>query len=122
MANLEKIDAKNSCVNVGYETVVIDKLYGPTGFAPITIESNSAYCGWIVSCRGSEVCRVPGQIESDDAEPAPAPPTVTTVPLQATEEIRIVLYRTKSGFGDDYMLPEQADKLWRDLLDASRNF
>ncbi len=37
----------------------------------------------------------------------------------ATEATRAVLYRTRSGRGDDYMTPEQADALWAALIAAS---
>jgi hypothetical protein len=44
---------------------------------------------------------------------------VVMVPREASMGIRGVLYRTRSGYGDDYMTPEQADALWADLLAAA---
>lgn len=44
---------------------------------------------------------------------------MVVVPRAATIGIRGVLYRTRSGYGDDYMTPEQADALWAELLAAA---
>ena len=41
------------------------------------------------------------------------------VPREPTEQMRRVLYRTRSGFGHDYMTREQASEIWIAMLKAA---
>lgn len=111
MANFEVQEDGTNVVNIGYETVVIDKMIGPTGFAPITVTAdNKTYC-WIVECRDIEVCRIPAQLEGDYQEPEQrGPGSLTMVPLKATPAIREVLKA---------LPPEDADAFWARLIEAA---
>lgn len=44
------------------------------------------------------------------------PEDMVLVPIKANSAIRSALYQTKSGFGDDYMTPEEADFLWSKIV------
>jgi hypothetical protein len=155
MADLEKIDEKTFRVNVGYETIYVDKLYGPTAFSTLEIRADSSSGDWLINCRERLMCRIPGQMPEDyvgsvhlgglerecnncgwrlpdgiESYAGPCPQCIgelqesfrqlgfELMPIKATEPMRQVFYSTVSGFGDDYMLPEQADALWKRLIEA----
>lgn len=69
MADFEKLNDGTHRVNVGYETLHICKLYGPTIFADLTVVSISGEDAcWIVYRNGKEWCRIPAQLDEEFAD------------------------------------------------------
>lgn len=68
MADFEKLDDGSTRVNIGYDTVHVCKLYGPTIFADLTIKADADGACWIVYRGDKEWCRIPAQLDEDFAE------------------------------------------------------
>lgn len=66
---------KVGTVNVGSNSIIIDKLFGPTAFAELRITANVERNAWVIE-RGDmcgnfrEWCTIPGQQEEDYREEA----------------------------------------------------
>jgi hypothetical protein len=67
MADTEKLRDGTLQVNMGYESVRLAKMYGPTIFADLTVQScvEGDRAEWIIYRDGVEWVRIPAQLDSD---------------------------------------------------------